>query len=249
MVKPYQLGLSTTWAADDAEEVRAFNRRYSAKLTGKDRLDAMWQMYLDGYSAVDIGITFGISRERARQLLKKIGVRTDGAHLRMWSDKLSMFVPCSPKQYRAKRDAYRRASREAEVSDRFDEMAGRLRKFVGRHGYIPGSEEFARHITGRDENAIAVFVNRIKDHNKNSAAETMAEVYARAGIAHPSYGRLGIDQQETMGLVEAAGAVGIPVSSLAQYAAHGQVPFTLSPLGLKRFDITDLREALEKKAA
>jgi hypothetical protein len=55
-------------------------------------LECCEEMFEGGYSASDIAVTFGVSREWIRQVLvSRFGVATQGALVRYWDDDLNQF--------------------------------------------------------------------------------------------------------------------------------------------------------------
>jgi len=97
-----RLGLSRGWAAGHAAVVSAHNRTLwdqkvadmgcagSCEVPGFS--ECLGEMYAGGYSLTDIAVTFGLSRERIRQIvLRDLGMTGRGALVRYWDDDLGCF--------------------------------------------------------------------------------------------------------------------------------------------------------------
>ena len=98
----YDLGLRSTWVMSEAHECRAHNRKLWDRLKERNGwyhvddipgfLECCEEMFEGGYSASDIAVTFGVSREWIRQVLvSRFGVATQGALVRYWDDDLNQF--------------------------------------------------------------------------------------------------------------------------------------------------------------
>ncbi len=86
-----RLGVCTKWCVEDADDVRADNRsHWDAIRGGYARVSdvpgferSLLGLYEQGYSITDISCFFGVTRERARQWMERLGV--PGGYLRCGS--------------------------------------------------------------------------------------------------------------------------------------------------------------------
>lgn len=184
--------LNTGWNADDRIDVTAHAKtlRFRMRWSRDEQDAAVYQMYQDGYSATDIGTTFGVTRERARQWLAGMGLRTKGALPRKWSDKLNQFIPCSTSAYADNGHVEAlRLWQGRRLVFRKKWLAGKLKQYVDDRGYVPGSTEFCEAMTGRPRtSAMAFIVGGLAFGRHKPYAEVIAEIYEIAGFKKPTYG-------------------------------------------------------------
>jgi len=167
------------------------------------------------YSLTDIGLMFGVSRERVRQWLEKYGLsHPDAAHerglmcVRIWDDEAMRFRPSLKRVVNSNR---RRAQREAKRARRNALQAERRRKVVeatnllrATLGRDPSLEEMANAVWGRPiprgqgGAKLAAYCTFGKLSTKKKYREMMAAVSAGTGMSinRPRGGRAHLPKTE-----------------------------------------------------
>lgn len=134
---------------EEAKELTAFHRSFwcqcdrksagcpcHSPITGSD----VWLLLLQGYGLTDIGVMFGVSRERVRQIANKLDIpRTHGTKHRVWDESLGRFRAYERREWaeyqrlqkKAKRRRLYRDRRERERGKQVDAVRA-LHKGLGR---------------------------------------------------------------------------------------------------------------------
>ena len=105
------------------------------------------------YSATDVGMMFGVSRERVRQWCAKYSIEQRGLYrgenTRCWNDATNRFEPSSAGSRYAKRLEANRNARRAWREQRRLSIVRRLKELESELGRIPTNREMALHLSGR----------------------------------------------------------------------------------------------------
>lgn len=158
-----ELGLDRTWDEKDREDCREYHRRYYRALkkshggihTAVSEIPGFvssvrWALQ-DGFSLTDVGVMFGVSRERVRQWCEEFEIergKHEGSQYRLWSDEENRFVPVSQEtmyqlayEYHHDRVDQEQESRRKERRSAQVEAMKKLAKRFGRTPTLSELEE------------------------------------------------------------------------------------------------------------
>lgn len=146
-----------------------------------------------GYGTLDIGMMFGVSRERARQIAKRQGRKTVGSLPRVWDDRLNQFRAITRKKRDDRRLMIKRALRHRIVARRREARRVHdltvLRTLAEELGRVPTLLELAA-VLGKSVPAITLDWGRDQKKTGGHKAAT-AKLYRAAGLEVRSVGYMG----------------------------------------------------------
>lgn len=146
------LGLSAQWDGDDRDAVTAHHRALFRRLKRGYRgslaafpgfIDSVQSLYDQGYSFTDIGVFFGVTRERVRQWFGKYrGLTEDddrsrGSVLRLWDDEQKQFVAASEDDVIAAYEVKKEATQEQHIESIRSRHVQELLRIYRRTGVVP----------------------------------------------------------------------------------------------------------------
>lgn len=155
-----ELGLDRTWNPEDRdyclEHHRYYYRRLKKAYGGINTsvsdipgfVEAVRLAVQDGFSLTDVGVMFGVSRERVRQWCKQYDIEQGDHHssqYRIWSDDESRFVPVSQERMYELAYKYHQDRVNKEREDRLNEHRSAhveaMKKLAKRFGRTPTLSE------------------------------------------------------------------------------------------------------------
>ncbi|KKL59408.1 hypothetical protein LCGC14_2215670, partial [marine sediment metagenome] len=137
-----------------------------------------------GYGLTDIGMMFGVSRERVRQIAMRQGRKTAGSLPRVWDDKLNRFRVITRKERDTRRRLIRRALHHRTVRQRREvrrvHELTTLKALAKQLGRVPVFQEL---VTAVGKSVAGISLDWGKDRKKPGGyGVAMARLYRTAGF-------------------------------------------------------------------
>jgi hypothetical protein len=208
-----EFGLTSVWKSRDREETLPHNKElweewkkdhgYSDRIPVKQIpgfLESIEQLSIYGYSYTDIGVMFGLCRERIRQYFREYGLQTNetrGAMYRIWDDEKNCFVPIATKDLQERLKETLREKREKQKEEdretRKQIHIQAIQDFFGEHRRTPSLAELGKKL-GRKQKTVMPHLAYEWGYDythpeKISPKEAIDNLYAAAGVEKRIDGR------------------------------------------------------------
>lgn len=200
--------------AQDAAEIRAFHRplwEQARQMFLQTEINRSLQSLAEqGYALEDIGLMFGVTRERVRQWMVRAGVtqRTVSrgtsrgtGHRRVWDDLHNQFVPAQSLEKTRRERAYRRQQRQAQrrqaLERRRQTMVECLKSLAADLRRTPTLAEFTLRYGGRGGTQAGQYISSWWGmaypiaRGRARHADISAELYRLAGLKTRATGASG----------------------------------------------------------
>lgn len=187
-----ELGLNSTWREEDKQEClgaarqayRQLKRKHGGRNVPVDKIpgfiESVQSLLNDGFGLTDVGVMFGVSRERVRQWANQFDLQRrfgPGTRYRIWDDDKDRFVPVPNELMYHIAECYHDRRLETEVQERQQaarsEHVEALKSLAKRFGRTPTLNELEEELDTFWPN-IARYWGYEADSPKDAASYTAA---------------------------------------------------------------------------
>ena len=240
-----RLGLRRTWLSADRDRVSNHNRRLWERTKRRNGwVHTIWrdvpgflkcvrEMYEGGYSLTDIGVTFGISRQRMSQIAEReLGITGRHALVRYWDNNQNCFRAYNAgelqelleqvkKETREQRHEQRRIEQGRKRKKRRQDLTKKIRNLAASMDRQPTLWEVARlFYPGIGESQSGTILATYWGRDGLSYAATFDAIFTAAGIKRMKMtGKTGETGQGRMG-VSTLRKLTREQASIVRYAEH-----------------------------